>query len=149
MRRLAKLSVVPVVAVLALSGCGANNDKHSAAGSPAASTTAASSTKSIIGTGGLTNPAGAIKSLQGVTCAPDSHGDWSASGTIQNAAATQGEFLVEFAVVKQQDSEVVGSASKTVKIAAGKSADISLPKLYSGNQKGLICVPRVLRGSAS
>lgn len=150
MRRLIKLSVVPAVAVLTLSGCAAHNDRP-AAGTHAPVTSqqpATSSTALSTGNGGLKNPAGAIKALQGVKCAPDSNGEWSATGTIQNAAANEGRYLVQFAVVKQKDSEVVGSGSKTVKVAAGKSADISLPGLYSGNEKGLICVPRVLRGTA-
>lgn len=149
MRRLAKLSVAPLLAVVVLSGCGATGKPAAGHQDPSTSPAPAASTPtSVVGTGGLTNPAGAIKSLQGVTCAPDSNGDWSASATVQNATTTRGEYLVEFAVVKQKDSEVLGFASKTVKVAAGKSASISLPGLYSGNQKGLICVPRVLRGTA-
>src|SRR5690349_13764529 len=102
MRRFIKLAAVPAAAVLALSGCGAHNN-HRAAGPQAESapvSPTAGSTTPTGDTGGLKNAAGAIRELQHVTCAPDSHGDWSATGTIQNSTSTQGKYLVEFAVVK-------------------------------------------------
>jgi len=143
MRKSAKLSIVPILAALALSGCSGNGDNETGAHQKPVS-----STKPSGDDGGLKNAVGAIKSVKGVKCARDGDGTWSASATVENGEGTPAEYLVEFAVVKEKTSEVMGSSSKTVKVAAGKSEKVSLPGLYSGDQKGLICVPRALRGDA-
>jgi hypothetical protein len=144
MRKFTTTSAVLLTGALALTGC-AGNDKTD--GSHHRS--AASSTKPSGDSGDLKDPVGAIKSIKDVKCSADAHGAWSATGRVENGEGVASKYLVEFAVVKQKTSEVMGSKSKEVSVAAGKSAKIDLGNLYKGDQKGLICVPRVLRGAAS
>ena len=73
---------------------------------------------------------------------------WSASGRVTNATKAKASYLVQVSVVKKKTSEVLGSKKKLLPIAAGGHATFDLKKIYSGAAKDLICVPRVVRGTA-
>lgn len=144
------IAVVAAIGILA-AGCGGtdNNESEHAKGKPGKVDTTSKVPSGP--TKGIKDPRGDIKSLQGFKCAPDSSGQWAASGTLKNGAKETKKFLVSASVVKVKGNEVLGAIEKTYEVAPGKSQKVELAKVFVDAKqktgKGRLCVPRVVSGT--
>lgn len=130
MRRLALPAVASSAVILfALAGC---------AGSPPDSRATATVTATVTAT-----PSAGADVLSGFLCAADDGGVWRGKALLTNVGAATNTYTVRFSVVGGPNADVHGMKQDTFTLAAGDSVDVAFAGIYTGEQRGLRCVPHV------
>lgn len=144
------LACLIAVAWLGVSGCDASNGPGDD-GSTARVSSAAADPRVPSGVlGELEDPQGALRDLEGFECARKGQ-RWLASGTLENASADAGSYVVTVTLVRPETSEVVARQARTLVVESGGRApfELEFPKLDDAPKAAVQCVPRVVRGSES
>lgn len=88
---------------------------------------------------------GAYSDLTKVACEADEDGVWTFSATVKNSTDEDGDYTVTPAVVKTDDSQVIGLKEIQVTVKAGETEDVAAKDFAKDTQDGLSCVVRAIR----
>lgn len=139
--------VAATVALGACSGSAGEPSKSSAATSSVSSPKAATSSATAEAIpSSLKDVKGAVAALGDFECKA-SEKTWNATGTLTNKGKASQTYQVKVAVVKPKTFEVLGTQQQVTDLKPGKAVDFKMDKIYTGSEKGLLCVPTVVSGT--
>ena len=150
-----RLAAVALIGAGLASACSGTHTGTTAA-DPSASTSPTSSKPTSSATGKATTTKGgttgsgigARADLADFSCGAASSGVWSAKGTLHNATNAAVRYSVMVSLASTKTSTVVGSATKTVTLDAGKSEQFTVDQVAVHKGDAVACTAHVVRASA-
>lgn len=134
-----------LVVVAGLVGCGGDTTTD-ASPTPDATISPSTDTSAPTGDDQLDNPQGAIAELADLRCEADEDGVWFATATINNTDDEAAEYRFKVAITESETARVLGEQETIIEVDGDSSADVELDEIYEGDDDGLLCVPRLVKG---
>lgn len=139
-----------VAATVALGACSGNaKEPTKSVAAPSRGTSPEPATSSATAKaipGSLKDAKGAVDALGDFECKA-SDKTWSATGTLTNKGKASQTYQVRVAVVKPKSFEVLATKQQVADVKPGKTIDFTMDKIYTGSEKGLLCIPTVVTGT--